>query len=283
MMVMTTEWREYAELHDHGSPPAAGKLLVFEKLLSPQLENVRDILVYLPPSYDTDARRYPVLYMHDGQNLFDPATSFAGDWAVHTTMESASRRGLDAIIVGIPNMGEERSNEYSPFEDETMGGGKGDLYLSFIIETIKPIIDHDFRTLPDRAHTGIAGSSLGGLISLYGFFRFPAAFGFAGVMSPALWFAGREIFDYVAKQPFVPGKIYLDVGTQEGKQTLNDVRLLHKLLLKKGYRPGLDLLYVEEKGAGHSESAWARRLRKTVPFLLRRIPTIRADGRSHGT
>lgn len=271
---MTTEWREYTELHDRGNPPAAGKLMVFEKLHSPQLDNTRDILVYLPPSYDVDDRRYPVLYMHDGQNLFDPATSFSGDWEVHTSMETASRRGLEAIVVGIPNMGEERCNEYSPFVDEQMGGGKGDQYLQFIIETIKPIIDRDFRTLPDRAHTGIAGSSMGGLISLYAFFRFSDAFGFAGIMSPALWFADRAIFPYLVEQPFVPGKIYLDVGTHEGKKTLVNVQQLHKLLLNKDYRPGLDLLYVEEKGAGHSESAWARRLRKTIPFLLRRIPTI---------
>ncbi|CAN5527723.1 hypothetical protein BH24GEM3_BH24GEM3_05920 [soil metagenome] len=275
MTVMTTEWREYRELHDHSTPPAAGDLMVLEKLHSPQLDNERDILVYLPPSYETEDRRYPVLYMHDGQNLFDPATSFSGDWEVHTTMASASHRGIEAIVVGIPNMGPERCNEYSPFEDDERGGGMGDQYLSFIIETVKPIIDRDFRTLPDRAHTGIAGSSLGGLISIYGFFRFPEAFGFAGVMSPALWFADRAIFPYLVEQPYVPGKIYLDVGTQEGKRTLVNARQLHKLLLKKGYRLGLDLLYVEEKGAGHSESAWARRLRKTIPFLLRRIPTIR--------
>lgn len=275
MLDMTAQWRVYTPLHGEASEGTSGQLMVLEQLVSPQLENARDILVYLPPTYRTDERRYPVLYMHDGQNLFDPATSYAGDWAVHTTMESASRRGLDSIVVGIPNMGEERCNEYSPFEDDELGGGKGDQYLAFIIETIKPIVDRDFRTLPGRAHTGIAGSSLGGLISLYGFFRFPDAFGFAGVMSPALWFAGRAIFEYVADQPFVPGKIYLDVGTKEGKATLANVRELQRLLLKKGYRPGLDLLYVEEKGAGHSESAWARRLRKTIPFLLRRIPTIR--------
>lgn len=272
---MTTAWRDYAELHAHSGQTEPSRLKVLERLWSPQLNNTRDILLYLPPSYEDGERRFPVLYMHDGQNLFDPATSYAGDWAVPSTMEMASRRGLEAIIVGIPNRGPERFAEYSPFVDEEYGGGKGDLYLEFILETLKPIIDRDFRSFPDRAHTGIAGSSLGGLISLYGFFRFPESFGFAGVMSPSLWFARRAVFPYLVEQPFTPGKIYLDVGTQEGKQTLVDVRQLRRLLLEKGYRPGLDLLYVEEEGAGHSESAWARRLRKTIPFLLRRIPTIR--------
>jgi predicted alpha/beta superfamily hydrolase len=271
----SAEWRDYHDPSVPGDPQEGGRLKVLEKLHSPQLDNTRDLLVYLPPTYDIGDRRYPVLYMHDGQNLFDPATSFAGDWGVLGTMQAGSRRGLEAIVVGIPNTGPERFNEYSPFVDEEHGGGKGDDYLRFIIETIKPIIDRDFNTFPDRAHTGLAGSSLGGLISVYGFFRFPEAFGFAGVMSPALWYADREIFPWLVEQPFVPGKIYLDVGTKEGKQTLVNVRQLQKLLLEKGYRPGLDLLYVEETGAGHSESAWARRLRKTIPFLLRRIPPIR--------
>lgn len=277
MTVEATGWRDYSESKDHqGEPPVAGNLKVLEKVWSPQLENSRNILAYLPPDYELDERkRYPVLYMHDGQNLFDPATSFAGHWELTATMETASRRGLPAIIIGIPNMGSERCDEYSPFVDDEMGGGKGNRYLEFILQTLKPIIDRDFRTLRDRAHTGIAGSSMGGLISLYGFFRPPYAFGFAGVMSPALWFADRAIFPYLVEEPFVPGKIYLDIGTREGKRALTDARQLQKLLIAKGYRLGRDLLYVEEKGAEHSESAWARRLRKTIPFLLRRIPTIR--------
>jgi predicted alpha/beta superfamily hydrolase len=159
-------------------------------------------------------------------------------------------------------------NEYSPFVDGRRGGGKGDKYVAFLVETLKPRIDRDFRTLPDRGHTGIAGSSMGGLISLYAFFRAGHTFGLAGVMSPALWFAQRAIFSFVQRTPFVSGKLYLDMGTREGAGMVADARRMEALLRRKGYRAGADLLYVEEVGAPHHESAWARRFGPALAFLL---------------
>jgi hypothetical protein len=151
-----------------GPPGVVGSIKQLEQVHSPQLGNARDLLVYLPPSYDDGDRRYPVIYMHDGQNLFDPATSFAGEWAVDQTLEAGQRGRPRGIVVAIPNMGPERTNEYSPFLDPKNGGGKGELYLRFIVETVKP---HHRRRLPHARrpgeHTGIAGSSMGGLISLY--------------------------------------------------------------------------------------------------------------------
>jgi predicted alpha/beta superfamily hydrolase len=157
---------------------------------SPQLDNRRDILIRLPPSYGRSSRRFAVLYFQDGQNLFDSATSYAGDWGLQRVVVAAARRGIEAILVGIPNMGIERLDEYSPFADPKEGGGAGDRYLDFVVETLKPAIDREFRTRPEPAHTGIVGSSMGGLISLYAFFREPSTFGSAGVLSPSLWFAG---------------------------------------------------------------------------------------------
>lgn len=264
-----TEWQDYPPPDDPAEHTVVGTVKLLKQLRSPQRENQRDIFVYLPPSYDAgEQQRYPVIYMHDGQNLFDQATSFADEWHVDATMEVASEAGLEAIVVGIPNMGEERCNEYSPFTDAKHGGGCGDAYLDFVIETLKPLIDKDFRTRPEREHTGIAGSSMGGLISLYAYFRHAEVFGFAGIMSPALWFAGRAIFGYLEAPTVVPRRLYLDVGTREGEMELTDVRRLRDQLVGKGFQPGRDLLYVEEHGGRHTEAAWARRLRKELQFLL---------------
>ncbi|MDB4949538.1 MAG: putative hydrolase of the alpha/beta superfamily [Gemmatimonadetes bacterium] len=263
------EWKDYPEKDDGQQHTVVGTVRVMRGLHSPELGNARDVLVYLPPSYATDAdRRYPVLYMHDGQNLFDRATSFSGEWEVDKTLEDASAEGLETIVVGIANAGPERLDEYSPFVDAEHGGGRGDAYLDFVVHTLKPIIDRNFRTLPERGSTGIAGSSMGGLITLYAFFRNAETFGFAGVMSPALWFADRAIYAYVQAAPFVPGRIYVDVGTREGREELADVRRLRDILIAKGYRKGRDFLYVVEMGGTHSEAAWARRLRKELQFLL---------------
>jgi predicted alpha/beta superfamily hydrolase len=262
------EWQDYAAALDPDHHNVVGSIKQLDRLHSPELGNDRGLLVYLPPSYNTGVQRYPVLYMHDGQNLFDPATSFAGEWAVDQTLEAASEKGLEAIVVAIPNMGPERSNEYSPFADPKNGGGKGELYLRFIVETVKPLIDRDFRTQPQRESTGIAGSSMGGLISLYAFFRCRHVFGFAGVMSASLWFANRAILDWVERQTFAGGRIYIDVGMKEGQKTVDDVMRLRDILEAKGYRNLHDLLCVVDTAGDHSERAWARRLHRKLRFLL---------------
>lgn len=271
-------WHDYPNPPDREAHTVVGTVKVLRDFHSPQLHNRRDVLAYLPPSYGTGDRHYPVIYMHDGQNLFDEATSFGAEWGVDQTLEAGAPEGLEAIVVGIPNMGEKRLDEYSPWPDERHdAGGDGDAYLNFIVHTLKPVVDRDFRTLPGRESTGIAGSSMGGLISLYGFFRHTETFGFAGVMSPALWFGGGKIFDYVQAAPHVPGKVYLDVGTQEGPEALADVRRLRRILGEKGYARGRSLLYVVEMGGAHDERAWARRLRKELHFLLG-VPLPRVPG-----
>lgn len=264
-----SEWKDYPAEANPTRHGVVGSIKQLSGVHSPQLENHRDLLVYLPPSYDDVAdRRYPVIFMHDGQNLFDPATSFAGEWAVDQTLEAASAEGIEAIVVAIPNMGADRSDEYSPFRDAKAGGGRGELYLRFIVETVKPLVDAGFRTLPDRSHTGIAGSSMGGLISLYAFFRYRHAFGFAGVMSPSLWFADGAVLDWVARQPFAAGRIYIDVGMKEGQKTLDDVMRLRDILEAKGYRNLDDLMCVVDTAGDHSERSWSRRLRRKLSFLL---------------
>jgi predicted alpha/beta superfamily hydrolase len=269
------EWHDYLEDLDPAEHPVSGTLRVWRAAYSPQLGNERDIVVYLPPSHGTSDRRYPVIYMHDGQNLFDPAASFTDEWGADETMERlAAEYGIEAILVGIPN-NDRRIDEYSPFHSPRMGGGLGERYVQFIAETVKPVIDADFCTLPDRAHTGILGSSLGGLISTYAFFQRADVFGLMGALSPAYWFAGKAIVPYLKMQPYVPGKIYLDVGTHEMGAKRNSAYFrqnayeIAKLLREKGYRDTVDLLYVEEYRAGHNERAWARRLPGALRWLLK--------------
>ncbi len=278
------EWYEYQTVFHHFDPNlVVGNLKVGRGIYSPQLQNHRDIVVYLPPSYAHSNQRYPVLYMHDGQNLFDPATSFAGEWGVDENMEWLSAEyGLEAIVVGIPNMGVARTDEYTPFVDKTHGGGNASLYIDFIADTLKPLIDASFRTLAAQRHTGLLGSSLGGLVSLYGFFYRPSTFGFAGAMSPSLWFANDAIFKFVKEAPFHTGKLYLDAGTREmggsrpfrpnkramSRRYYGSVRRMKRTLIRKGYRPIHDLLHIEEQWAGHNERAWQRRLPFAVRFFL---------------
>ena len=195
---------------------ARGSLVTLPQVESVELGNRRDLVVWLPPGYSGSERRYPVIYMHDGQNLFDPRTSYAEPWRVDTAMSRVGQRSLEAIVVGIPNMGVDRINEYSPWVDARVGGGNGDRYIDWILGTVKPLVDANFKTRPDRAHTGMVGSSMGGLITLYAYLREPWAFGFIGALSPSLWFAGRSIFSTLASAPHVPGRIYLDIGAREG-------------------------------------------------------------------
>jgi len=259
-----------------GTKPATGQVVgnvrVLPEVESPQLGNTRDIYVYLPPSYQSSGRHYPVIYMQDGQNLFDPGASFAGEWRVDDTLERLGPEGIEAIVVGVPNMGTHRIDEYGPFRDPSKGGGRGDAYVEFLVRTLKPQIDRLFRTRHERTHTGIMGSSMGGLISLYAFFREPRVFGFAGAMSPALWFARGAIFDYVGPHRDWTGRLYVDVGTGEGRPTVRDARLMARLLRRTASHPRLGVKYVEGRGAAHNESAWADRFERAVRFLLPRRP-----------
>jgi predicted alpha/beta superfamily hydrolase len=237
------------------------------EIWSPQLRNRRYVDVYLPDSYEDDRRRYSVVYMQDGQNLSDPAIAFAGQtWHLHEGLDWLAARGIEPIVVGIHNT-PGRLAEYSPMSDARHGGGDGDKYARFIIETLKPRIDATYRTRRDRDDTVVAGSSMGGLIALYLYFRRPSPFGRAAVMSPSIWFAGRAILDFVAAARQTRGRIYLDAGTSEGVGTLRNARALNRLLRRKGYRKD-SLRYLEAEGHQHREADWAWRLPQALEFLL---------------
>jgi predicted alpha/beta superfamily hydrolase len=236
---------------------------------SPQLRNHRYVDVYLPDSYDAGRQRHPVVYMQDGQNLSDPAIAFAGQtWHLHEGLSWLAGRGIEPIVVGLHNT-PGRLSEYSPFPDAKHGGGDGDRYARFVIDTVKPRIDATYRTRRDRDSCAIAGSSMGGLISLYLFFRRPSPFGRAAVISPSIWFGAGQILDFVQAARATRGRLYLDVGTAEGDDTLRNARALNRLLRRKGLRKER-LRYVEAEGHQHREADWAWRLPQALEFLLRR-------------
>ena len=264
---------------------------------SPEFQNARTIMVYLPPGYD-DAleERYPVLYMHDGNNIFDAKTSATGvEWGVDETAQRLSVQGRirKVIVVGIFNT-PQRTKEYAPFEDSKYGGGFGDAYLEFVGATLKPFIDKTYRTLPGREHTGIAGSSLGGLISLYALFRKPEVFGFGGAVSPALWWAKRKIFSFVRGAPTPqPIRLWLDMGTEEGEAAgplmeyqkgPADCRRLIKTLMGKGYDQEQDVHYEEIAGGRHHELDWAARVDRMLLYFLGAevADQTKAVGADHG-
>jgi predicted alpha/beta superfamily hydrolase len=278
--------------HPYSAPQhsVVGDLRVWHDLYSPQLDNQRDVFVWLPPDYEMDTRRYPVIYMHDGLNLFDKSTSYSGEWEVDETMTALSQEGLNAIIVGLPNMKEKRGLEYSPYPFRAYDGsaviGQGDAYIRFIVETVKPLIDESFRTRPEAAVTGIAGSSMGGLISLYGFLAYPQVFGLCGAFSTAYWFGDNGLLATTHTVARAEGRVYLDVGTREGETLKGWANLsgeqadlaycegvgeLRDALIAAGYRLGENLMYVEAEGAPHREVAWAARLPDAMRFLLAKI------------
>ena len=236
----------------------------------------RDVIVYLPPGYEESSERsYPVLYLHDGQNLFDPRTSFVAGrtWKVAETADAVIESGEvePLIIVGIANTGEQRLAEYTPTRDWRMGGGDAQRYGDLLANELLPFISENYRVLEGAQHTGLGGSSLGGLVTLYLGLRHPGVFGRLAVMSPSVWWNHKSILGYVnergAEISHKP-KIWLDVGDAEGQRTLADAELLERRLQASGWRSGTDLHFERVEGGTHDESAWAERVGPMLRFLF---------------
>jgi predicted alpha/beta superfamily hydrolase len=223
----------------------------------PQLGVKRKIWIYLPSSYHDKKKRYPVIYMHDGQNLFDKATSGYGEWGVDEILNSiAIVDNKQSIIVGINHGGDERLLEYNPF-DSRFGKGKGDAYVDFIVKTLKPYLDKNYRTLKALKHTGITGSSMGGLISVYAAIKYPRIFGDAGVFSPSIWIAPK-LYDFIAQSKLNPkSRFYFLAGELESKEMVSDMKKIYGLLLKKGH-PKNNLKFIVKADGQHSEWFWHR-------------------------
>lgn len=245
---------------------AHGSLHYHRGFASKKLGNKRDIVVWLPPGYEARSHmRYPVVYLHDGQNLFDPATAFAGvDWRVDEVAEDLLRRDLiqPFIAVGLYN---------TPSRLEEYTTRRGKKYAKFIIKEVKPFIDAHYRTLPQREHTGVMGSSLGGLISFYLAWWHPKIFGMAGCLSASWMWHHAEVFEEIRKDamPRPRLKIYLDHGSEgdEGRYATVFKRM-RDTLIKKGFLLRQDLEYFYGIGDGHDEGSWSRRVWRPLVFFL---------------
>ena len=231
----------------------------------------RLLTVYLPAGYDErDGRRYPVLYMHDGQNLFDAERAYipGNHWRLQEAADAAigERTASPAIIVGMDHAGPARIDEYTPVRDpKHNGGGRAAEWAKLLIETIKPAIDARYRTIPDE--TAVGGSSLGGLVSLYLVLNHPDVFRAGAILSPSVWWSNRAILEDVDKFEGPKPRLWLDIGGREGAEALIDARLLRDRLRAKGWTDE-NLRYYEDRRADHSERAWARRVRLVLEFLF---------------
>jgi predicted alpha/beta superfamily hydrolase len=257
---------------------SSSQLRKHERFRSRFLRNQRDLVVYVPAGYDEQpARRFPVLYMHDGQNLFDPATSFIPgmDWKVAQTADQLIAAGAlqPLIVVGIYNAGKARIQEYTPSKAPRMGGGRADQYARFLLNELIPFIQREYRVDSAARSTGIGGSSLGGLLSLYLGLKFSDVFGRIAALSPSVWWDQRILLRIAAALKLASRpRIWLDVGTKEGAANegphiVGDVEQFRDLLLEKGWRLGHDLHYQCVQGAGHDEAAWAQRVGPFLQFL----------------
>lgn len=276
------------ELDDRGLH-LVGSLDRYPAVASAYLPHQHDLVVCTPPGYAYDpTRRYPVLYLHDGQNVFDdfPMSPFGVQWGIDTTARALMHAGViePLIIVAIGNAGRDRIDEYTPTRDSAHDkGGLADRYGQMLVHEIKPFIDRQYRTRPDARNTGLGGSSLGGLLSLYLGLKYPQVFGKLALLSPSVWWDDRWIIRKLAEARGHKGdqrlhRIWLDVGTGETRM-LKGAQLLHRTLLRKGWEDGADLQYHEAEGALHDERAWGQRSGLFLKFLFPSVGVIeRRDG-----
>jgi len=235
------------------------------------IEGLNDIShkvwLYLPPDYNSSDKNYPVIYMHDAQNLFDNATSYIGEWSVDETLNAYHKKtGKGFIIVAVENGGEKRIEEYTPWKHEKYGGGKGAIYIDFLVNELKPFIDKNYRTKSEAAATAIIGSSLGGLISFYGGLKYPNVFGKIGALSTSFWFSDK-VNDFAKQNGNQENsKLYLLIGGKEGGSMVPDTEKMAKLLVKLGF-PEKNLKSKVVAEGKHNEAFWKTEFLETITFL----------------
>jgi predicted alpha/beta superfamily hydrolase len=253
---------------------ASASVSIIDSMTIPQLGRTRRVWIYLPPDYATSGKRYPVLYMHDGQNVFDAATSYAGEWGVDETLDSLHAAGdPGVIVVAVDHGGSLRVPEYSPWPTR-FGAGEGEKYVAFLVGTLKPWIDRSYRTLPDRLHTGIAGSSMGGLISFYAALRHPDVFGRAAVFSPAFWIAPSAYELAAQAQPRAGNRMYIisgglevAAGEAQGIYQRGQERMI-ETLAQRGFRRGTAVVAKISPDGKHAEWFWRREFAAAYQWLF---------------
>lgn len=231
---------------------------------APQLNTSKKIWIYLPKNYEESKKKYPVIYMHDGQNLFDKSTSFSGEWNIDETLDSLN---AEIIVVGVEHGNDKRIDELTPFKNEKYGGGNADNYLDFIVKTLKPHIDKNYRTIKKAETTSIGGSSLGGLVSYYATLKYPEIFGKSVIFSPSFWFS-NEIYSLTEKSPKINTKMYFLCGDNEGEAMVNDlIKMTDLLKLKLNSFSQIEIHVIEE--GQHNEKLWREAFPKAYLWLLK--------------
>jgi len=225
----------------------------------PELGRTRRIWIYIPADASA-TKRYPVLYMHDGQNLFDNRTSYAGEWGIDEFLDTVSLP--KCIVVGIDNGAGKRINELSPYDMEKYGKGEGPAYCAFIVKTLKPYIDKNYPALRGRTNTWIGGSSLGGLISFYALLQYPKVFGSAAVFSPSFWIAPKIYDEAKQKGKKLRASIYFYAGKHESESMAPDMLKMFEIIRR--FRKVRTTAVIREEGK-HNEEAW----RKEFPFYYK--------------
>jgi len=242
--------------------------LIEEAFEIPQLKKTRRIWALLPHNYDKSDKHYPVLYLQDAQNLFDSNAPF-GTWGIDRHMAELSRRGKDFIVIAIDHAGRERINEYSPYYHREFGKGRGKRYAEFIIDTLKPYVDREFRTKPDRKYNGIGGSSMGALISAYIGIVYPENFGNLMIFSPSFWYSDEIYFDAFEYNYILPTKIYLYAGEQESRYMTQHVNRFRKAIKSHPHDNPLTRFNIQINPIGeHSEHYWGESFNDAVSWLF---------------
>lgn len=261
---MVENWKDMLGWHTS----VGNTFIITNNFSFPQLNRLRRIWIYLPPDYFTSSNYYPVLYMHDGQNLFDVITSAYGEWGVDESMEALNATfPVKCIVVGIDNGGAERLNEYSPWNNASYGGGDGEAYTDFIVSTLKPFVDSNYRTYPDRLNTAIMGSSMGGLISFYAAIQRQDVFGKAGIFSPSFWFSD-SVYSFIAAHGHQQAmKIYFLAGEQESAEMVPDMQNVYNTLQTNGFSTA-EMNFVTKADGQHSEWFWKREFPDAFQWLF---------------
>lgn len=244
----------------------ASKQVFTFSMEAPQLKTSKKIWVYLPKNYATSTKKFPVIYMHDAQNLFDATTSYVGEWNVDETLDSIAAQ---VIVIGIEHGGEKRMDELTPFKNEKYGGGNADKYLDFIVQTLKPYVDKNYRTKTNASNTALFGSSLGGLVSFYGTLKYPEIFGKIGCFSPSFWFNRKEIFELMDKSKTFKTKIYFLCGDSEGDDdVIKDLNAIEYKVNTKRCECKMLNKKIIVKGGQHNEKLWREGFKKAYLWLF---------------
>jgi len=234
---------------------------------APQLNKTKKIWVYLPKNYSTSDKKYPVIYMHDGQNLFDAKTASFGEWNVDETLDSINAQ---VIVIGIEHGGDKRIDELTPFKNEKYGGGKANNYLEFIVSTLKPFVDKTYRTKSNANNTALIGSSIGGLVSFYGALKYPNVFGKVGCFSPAFWINRKEITELMQNTKSFKTRVYFLCGDKEGNDDdmINDLKSIEYLVNTKRCECKKLNKKVIVNGGQHNEKLWREGFKKAYLWLF---------------